>query len=189
MVNTNTIPEDIIERRPTAHHSSAEDSMVQIEMLPDHGEVSTVVNQLGIDDLRAFATAIMNAATDSARKGHADLDTARLLNNWFASMEETVSAADSVEEIISRRRKRGTAVNALRKEIDAYERMRDHLEANHFRKWVVFHDEELIGTYESFEDAAIDAAKRFGRGPYLIRQVAAPPTVISIPTVLGYAHD
>ena len=158
--------------------------MAQIEMLPDHGEVSTVVNQLSVDDLRAFATAIMNAASDSARKGHADMDTSRLLNDWFASMEATVSDTDSLEETISRRRKRGIAMNALRKEIDAYERMRDHLEANHFRKWVVVHDEKFIGAYESFEDAAIDAAKRFGRGPYLIRQVAAPPTVISIPTVL-----
>ena len=189
MVNTDTIPEDMVERHPTAHNSSDEDLMAQIEMLPDYGEVSTAVNQLSIEDMRAFATAIMNAAADSARKGHVDLDTIRLLNDWFASMEETIYAGDELEEILSRRRKRGTAVNALRREIDAYERMQDHLEANHFRKWVVVHDEELIGTYESFEDAAIDAAKRFGRGPYLIRQVAAPPTVISIPTVLGYAHD
>ena len=189
MVNANTIPEDLIEHRSVPHHSSDEDLMIQVEMLPNHGEVSAVVNQLSIDDLRAFATAIMNAATDSARKGHVDLDTAQLLNDWFASMEETIYAGDSLEEILSRRRKRGIAVNALQREIDAYERVRDRLEANHFRKWVVFHDEEFIGAYESFEDAAIDATKRFGRGPYLIRQVAAPPTVISIPTVLRYAHD
>ncbi len=80
-------------------------------------------------------------------------------------------------------------MDALQREIDAYDRMRDHLETEHFRKWVVVYDEEFIAAYESFEDAAIDAVKRFGRGPYLIRQVAAPPTVISIPTVLGYAHD
>lgn len=189
MVNANTIPEDMVERHPTTHHSPDEDLMAQIEILPDQGEVSTVVNQLSIVDLRAFAIAIMNAAADSARKGHADLDTTRLLNDWFASMEETISAADSLEEIISRRRKRGVTMSVLRREIDAYERIQDHLEANHFRKWVVVHDEEFIGAYESFEDAAIDAAKRFGRGPYLIRQVAAPPTVISIPTVLGYAYD
>ncbi len=189
MVNANTIPEDLMERHPVARHPSDEELTTQIAMLPDHGEVSAVISQLSIDDLRAFATAIMNAASDSARKGHVDLDTAQLLNDWFASMEETVSADYSLEEILSRRRKRGIAINALQREIDAYERMQDNLEANHFRKWVVFHGEEFIGVYESFEDAAIDATKRFGRGPYLIRQVAAPRTVISIPTVLGYAHD
>ena len=62
-------------------------------------------------------------------------------------------------------------MDALQKEIDAYECMQDHLEAEHFRKWVVFHDEEFIGAHESFEDAAYDAMRRFGRGPYLIRQV------------------
>lgn len=80
-------------------------------------------------------------------------------------------------------------MDALQREIDAYERMQDHLETEHFRKWVVIHNEEFIGSYESFEDAAYDAIRCFGRGPYLIRQVAAPPTVISIPTVLGYARD
>ena len=189
MVNANVVHKDLAERPHTDHRSSDDELIAQIEMLPDSGEVSTVVCQLGIEDLREFATSIMNAAVDSARKGDVDLDTIRLLNGWFASIEETIAAGEDIEEILSRRRKRGIAVYVLRKEIDAYERMQDHLEANHFRKWVVVHDEKFIGAYESFEDAAIDAAKRFGRGPYLIRQVAAPPTVISVPTVLGYAHD
>ena len=60
-------------------------------------------------------------------------------------------------------------------EIAAYERMRDELETDHFGKWVVVHDEELIGTYQSFEAAAGVAIERFGRGPYLIRRVGAPP--------------
>ena len=60
-------------------------------------------------------------------------------------------------------------------EIAAYERMRDELETDHFGEWVVVHDEELIGTYQSFEAAADIAIERFGRGPYLIRQVGEPP--------------
>lgn len=66
----------------------------------------------------------------------------------------------------------------LRNEIAAYERMRNDLELDHLGKWVVVHDEKLIGAYESFETAADEAVQRFGRGPYLIRQVGAPPLVL-----------
>ena len=66
-------------------------------------------------------------------------------------------------------------MSTLSSQISAYDEMRDILETDHFGEWVVFHDEQLAGTYESFEDAAADAVRRFGRGPYLIRQVGAPP--------------
>lgn len=75
----------------------------------------------------------------------------------------------------------------LSQEIAAYDRMRNVLEVDHFGKWVVVHDEELVGTYEDFEDAAEDAVVRFGRGPYLIRRVGEgpvtlPPSVLYQPT-------
>lgn len=60
-------------------------------------------------------------------------------------------------------------------EIAAYEEQRAALEANHRLEWVVFHDRDLIGLYDSFNSAAEDAVQRFGRGPYLIRQVGALP--------------
>ena len=63
----------------------------------------------------------------------------------------------------------------LSEQIAAYEEMRDILETDYFSKWVVFHGGELIDTYDSFESAADDAVRKFGRGPYLIRQVGAPP--------------
>ena len=66
-------------------------------------------------------------------------------------------------------------MTTLSSQIVAYEEMRDVLEVDHFGKWVVFYDEDLIDTYESFEEAAEDAVRRFGRGPYLIRQAGAPP--------------
>lgn len=67
---------------------------------------------------------------------------------------------------------------ALSKEIAAYDGMREALEVDYFGKWVVVCGGELVGTYEAFEDAADAAVQRFGSGPYLIRQVGAPPVTL-----------
>ncbi len=81
----------------------------QIDMLPNPKEVSAVVSKLSIEDLREFATAIMNASVKSARSEHADIEMIRYLNGWFASMEETIAAGDDIEEILSRRRASGNS--------------------------------------------------------------------------------
>ena len=47
---------------------------------------------------------------------------------------------------------------------------------------VVFHDEEFVGSYDEFEDAAYAATQRYGREPFLIRQVGAL-RVIRLPYV------
>ena len=47
-------------------------------------------------------------------------------------------------------------------------------------KWVVFKGTARIAIYDTFEAAAQDAVARFGRGPYLIRQIGAPPIVMPI---------
>ena len=63
----------------------------------------------------------------------------------------------------------------LSSQIAAYDEIRNRLETDYFGKWVVFHNMELVNKYDSFEDAAEEAVTKFGRGPYLIRQVGAPP--------------
>jgi hypothetical protein len=60
-------------------------------------------------------------------------------------------------------------------EIDAYEKRREELEKVYPGKFVVFKNDELIGAWDTFDAAAREAIVRFGRGPYLIRQVGAPP--------------
>ena len=70
----------------------------------------------------------------------------------------------------------------LSEEIAAYDAMRDTLEVDYFGRWVVFHDKVFVGSYDSFEEAAEFAVRRFGRGPYLIRQVGAAP--FRLPTSL-----
>lgn len=76
-------------------------------------------------------------------------------------------------------------MTSLKKQMEAYERMRNDLELEHFGEWVVLYDEELIGTYESFEQAAEDAVRRFGRGPYLIRQIGTAPR-LTLPASVQY---
>lgn len=66
----------------------------------------------------------------------------------------------------------------LRDEIAAYERMQAELETEHNGSWVMIRDGKLQGVFDDFETTAEDAVKRFGRGPYLIRQVGAGPITL-----------
>ena len=62
--------------------------------------------------------------------------------------------------------------------IAAFESSKADLESTHMGKWVVFHDTKLVDIYDSFEAAASEAVKAFGRGPYLIRQIGAAPVAL-----------
>jgi hypothetical protein len=63
-------------------------------------------------------------------------------------------------------------------ELAAFEEKRAELEAKYMGKWVLIYNCELIGVYDSVETAAKVAVERFGRGPYLIRQVGASPVTL-----------
>ena len=66
----------------------------------------------------------------------------------------------------------------LSDEIAAYDALREKLELDHGGKWALVHGGELIDTFDTFERAATFAVEKYGRGPYLIRQVgAAPPSI------------
>lgn len=65
--------------------------------------------------------------------------------------------------------------DALDKNIAAYEAQLKKLEKHHNGKWVVFHDCVLVDAFDTLDNAANEAVRRFGRGPYLIRQVGEPP--------------
>jgi hypothetical protein len=80
---------------------------------------------------------------------------------------------------------RGELVMAqIDQEISAYEAMREGLEREHMGKWVLVHNGELVAVFDSFELAAEDSVRRFGRGPCLLRQVGAPP--VSLPASVMY---
>lgn len=73
----------------------------------------------------------------------------------------------------------GIARNAmpadLSDDITAFDRMREQLESKSLSRWAVVYDRQLAGTFETFDAAAREAVRKFGRGPYLIRQIGAPP--------------
>ena len=72
----------------------------------------------------------------------------------------------------------------IEEDIAAYETMRSDMEARHTNEWVLIHDQQLIGTYPTFDDAAQEAVARFGRGPYFIREIGAPP--VRLPSSVMY---
>jgi ABC-type uncharacterized transport system ATPase subunit len=72
----------------------------------------------------------------------------------------------------------------LKHELAAYQRMQADLESSSLGKWVLVYDEKLVGTFDTFDVAAKEAVRRFGRGPYLIRQVGA--SAVTLPASVLY---
>ncbi|MGQ0663975.1 MAG: hypothetical protein ACT4P2_10410 [Pseudomonadota bacterium] len=76
----------------------------------------------------------------------------------------------------------------LAAELATLERLKTDLEAHHLGKWVVILGDELVGTFDTFDNAAREATRRFGRGPYLIRKVGAPPVTLPPSLMFRPAH-
>jgi hypothetical protein len=76
--------------------------------------------------------------------------------------------------------------NQLAAEIQAFEDRRLELEQNYMGKYVVFKGGELVGAWDTLDAAATEAVARFGRGPYLIRQVGGPPP--TLPASVLFRH-
>jgi hypothetical protein len=76
----------------------------------------------------------------------------------------------------------------VQSEIKAYGTMQADLERKHMGKWVLIHDLKLEGVFDSFEAAAEYAVQHFGRGPYLIRQVGAPPVTLPASVMYGLEY-
>ncbi len=80
----------------------------------------------------------------------------------------------------------------LSEDIAYYDEHRPELEADHFGAWVMIHDRKIEGFFSDFQRAAAEAVKRFGRGPYLIRQVGAPAVALPASVMFGsmrHAHS
>ena len=60
---------------------------------------------------------------------------------------------------------------ALQRNIREFNAKAAWLEKHHSAKWVIFHDASFVDAFDTFDTAAREAVRRFGTGPYLIRQV------------------
>jgi len=63
---------------------------------------------------------------------------------------------------------------ALEREIRAFEARQEELAMHYHRKFVLFRGDDFAGAFDDFDAAAREAIRRYGRGPYLIRQVGVP---------------
>ncbi|MCY3628535.1 MAG: hypothetical protein OXG94_00795 [Bacteroidetes bacterium] len=80
-------------------------------------------------------------------------------------------------------------IPSLDDNIAAYEQMQDILEAKHMYKWVVFYNEKLVDVFDSLDLAAFHATQKFGKGPFLIRQVGMQkPARMSSHLQYGFNH-
>lgn len=62
----------------------------------------------------------------------------------------------------------------LSREIAAYEAEREELERAHLGEFAVFYNGTRFGVFTDFQAAADAAVGKFGRGPYLIREIGSP---------------
>ena len=74
---------------------------------------------------------------------------------------------------------------ALARNIASFEAMRDELEKQHLGKFVVFHEGQFVGSFDTLDNAAREAVSKFGHGPYLIRRVGDPAS-IPLPASVAY---
>lgn len=73
----------------------------------------------------------------------------------------------------------------LGQEIESFGRMKEELLKHHNGKFVVFKGSEFVGAFDTLDNAAKEAISRFGRGPYLIRQVGGS-TEMPLPASVAY---
>ena len=73
------------------------------------------------------------------------------------------------------------------KNIAFYKEVQQDLESEHMGKWVLIHKAKLVSTYDDLESTAEDAVKKFGAGPYLIRQVGA--STVTLPASVMFQID
>lgn len=64
-----------------------------------------------------------------------------------------------------------THVPLLANELETFERHREELVQSANGKYALVHGDEVIGTYESKNDAITEGYRRFGLGPFLVKQV------------------
>jgi hypothetical protein len=77
----------------------------------------------------------------------------------------------------------------LEKELRFYEQHQTEWAATYAGKLVLVKDADLIGVFDTLEDALAEGARRFGLNPFLVRPADEPSREISITTLaVGALH-
>lgn len=66
---------------------------------------------------------------------------------------------------------------SVKKQLLAYQSMKEELELDYLGKWVIIYEERLVGAHDTEDEACIDAVKRYGHSPFAIVQVGSDEVV------------
>jgi hypothetical protein len=75
----------------------------QVEMMPTGTEIEFLVTRLPHDDLKTLSCGFIASAVEAASKGQIHVDAIVELNGWLSTMEETLDAGDTIDELLARR--------------------------------------------------------------------------------------
>ena len=78
--------------------------------------------------------------------------------------------------------KAAASIDALRKELEAYERMKGELLEKYRGKVVAIKDGKLVGVYDSEEEAFKDVLEEYGFVPVLIKRVTDKEKPVEMPS-------
>jgi hypothetical protein len=63
------------------------------------------------------------------------------------------------------------SASVLQRELETFERVKDQLLAHSEGKFVLIHDDDVLGTYNDEKDAIADGYRRLGNVPFLVRLI------------------
>jgi len=72
---------------------------------------------------------------------------------------------------------------SLENEIAFFEKNRDAWAEQHLMEVALVKDETLVDIFGSADEAMAEGARRFGRGPYLVRTILLIPQEVTIPAL------
>ena len=76
-----------------------------------------------------------------------------------------------------------SAQSLLKAEIAYYDEHSKELLLKYPNRFVLIHDDQLIGDFESRAEAVAEGVRRYGRGPFLIRRTGDKQIVLTAPAL------
>ncbi len=71
----------------------------------------------------------------------------------------------------------------LKKEIEYFEAHREEFESEHKDQYLLIHDTNLVGHFNTIEEAITEGVRKFGTGPFLARRAGESAPTLSNPAM------